>query len=419
MKRMIIGCLALLISTSCSDAAKDGESYTKSQAALMNGKADSGRDICDLMNWYGDGECDTFCPRTDEDCAIDCATDSECGPTEACVNGSCAVATQGCGGFQGLQCAAGEYCNYEISQICGAADQLGECAEIPENCDLNYDPVCGCDAQTYSNACAAASAGVSVASAGECAVTCSADSDCPAAQACVNGSCEIPDPAACTNDSECATGQICERGVCTATTTTNDCGGFAGLICNPTEYCRYAPDAMCGAADQLGTCETRPQACTAQYEPVCGCDGVTHSNACEAASAGTSVYAVGPCAGSCSNDSECSAGETCVSGTCEGTPTPTCNTDDQCGLGKACIDGKCATLGQNCGGFAGLQCEQNEYCYYELSEQCGAADQLGTCVLKPDVCSAVVDPVCGCDALVYSNACQAAIAGVSATRCNP
>jgi hypothetical protein len=38
----------------------------------------------------------------------------------------------------------------------------------PEFCTEQFDPVCGCDGETHGNACAANSAGVSVASEGEC-----------------------------------------------------------------------------------------------------------------------------------------------------------------------------------------------------------------------------------------------------------
>jgi hypothetical protein len=79
-----------------------------------------------------------------------------------------ALAQQSCGGLQGLQCSEGEFCNYPPEAQCGAADQTGICEPRPEFCTEQYEPVCGCDGQTYSNACYAAREGVSVASAGEC-----------------------------------------------------------------------------------------------------------------------------------------------------------------------------------------------------------------------------------------------------------
>ena len=43
---------------------------TKAEAAdLTNqGKGDFSLDICKHREWYGDGECDWYCPRRDEDC---------------------------------------------------------------------------------------------------------------------------------------------------------------------------------------------------------------------------------------------------------------------------------------------------------------------------------------------------------------
>ena len=39
-------------------------------AELPAGKADWSSDLCETLGWYGDGECDAFCPQTDADCDI-------------------------------------------------------------------------------------------------------------------------------------------------------------------------------------------------------------------------------------------------------------------------------------------------------------------------------------------------------------
>jgi hypothetical protein len=56
-------------------------------------------------------------------------------------------------------------------------------------------------------------------------------------------------------------------------------------------YCKKAD----GDCDGEGTCEPRPEMCTAQHDPVCGCDGSDYSNACYAAEAGVNVDYEGEC----------------------------------------------------------------------------------------------------------------------------
>ena len=73
------------------------------------------------------------------------------------------------------------------------------------------------------------------------------------------------------------------------------CGGIAGLRCQDGLFCDYPPSAHCGAADQAGTCQPKPQMCTKIYKPVCGCDDKTHGNACDAHGAGVSIASEGEC----------------------------------------------------------------------------------------------------------------------------
>ena len=160
----------------------------------------------------------------------------------ACGGGG--VAPKACGGKDAIACAVGEICDVG----CGEAAS-GVCIPTPpEACPPVTAPQCGCDGNTWPNACARHHAGVALKHDGACK----------------------------TGPSEVA----CKL------------GPVKPVLCQEGYYCMIDELNSCAGK---GHCKPMPVACTKEQKQVCGCDQMTYGNACMLAAAGWSQASSDPC----------------------------------------------------------------------------------------------------------------------------
>ena len=180
------------------------------------------------------------------------------------------------------------------------------------------------------------------------------------------------------------------------------CGGFVHIPCDdPDQFCMLPLGGCC--CDISGVCATPPEVCPAVFDPVCGCDGVTYGNACEAAMASVSIDHVGPCDGNCPNvwDPVCGVDGVTYSNACFA---------ELAGVPIAHL-GECGAV---CGGLGPHPpCDEGTFCKYRPGVCGDPSVPGGECTPIPNGCPEVWEPVCGCDGNTYGNECEADAAAVS------
>lgn len=247
-------------------------------------------------------------------------------------------------------------------------------------------------------------------------------------------------PCPCVEGTTLACGPGTDEGICALGT--RACVGGAwqeciGAIFPAVRNCASSADNDCdGVPDDTidGVCACVPNA----IEPCDEHPGLDGTGICRAgrrtciAAAGSVSSSWGACTGAVAPlPRNCTSTD---DNDCDGLPDNTIDGVCQCQLGQTlsceaiiselgpddplpggCAGGTapCVLAGDRSASFWGeCLCTEDEYCNTN-GNACDSGASFGVCSLRPEVCSFVLNPVCGCDGATYSNSCVAAANGVS------
>jgi hypothetical protein len=223
-----------------------------------------------------------------------------------------------------------------------------------------------------------------------------------------------------------------------------------GWVVDEVDYSPFSYESMEACEFECGAGCINPDLiddgwpCSGTADPVCGCDGVSYWNACVAEHYfGITSWTDGAC--SCPDPQVQNPNAICFA-----LWAPVCGCDDvtygnfceawywggitewtegECVQNTDCMDlgdidfGECAMPlgiifdGQTCVSISGCSyvgSDGNDYSSYffetmeDCSTSCGDSLCIDPSIIDPDIlCIDIWDPVCGCDSVTYSNACQA------------